>query len=331
MKVLIAGLGSIGRRHLRNLRKVGIQDVIAYRVRGNDIPEMDEHPLPVYGSLTTALAQKPDIVFVTNPTSLHLEVALAAARQGCHLFIEKPLSHTLKSVDELIDITTTNGSVAMVGCNFRFHPALQQIQRLLVAGSLGRVITARGHAGEFLPGWHPGEDWRLGYSARKELGGGVILTLIHELDYAYWLFGPVRKVFAQAGGWGGLDLNVEDTAEILLEHRSQSRVSIHLNYVQRPPTRTLEIIAERGTIQWDYQAGMVKWYDSETAHWEIWTEPPTFDRNTMFFDEVTHFIDCVTGRSAPLIPLTEAKAVLEIALAAKQSAEDDCSVTLKDS
>ena len=331
MKVLIAGLGSIGRRHLRNLRKVGIQDVIAYRVRGNDIPEMDEYPLPVYDSLTTALAQKPDIVFVTNPTSLHLEVALAAARQGCHLFIEKPLSHTLKSVDELIDIVTTHGSVAMVGCNFRFHPALQQIQRLLVAGSLGRVITARGHAGEFLPGWHPSEDWRLGYSARKELGGGVILTLIHELDYAYWLFGPVRKVFAQAGGWGGLDLDVEDTAEILLEHRSQSRVSVHLNYVQRPPTRTLEIIAERGTIQWDYQAGMVKWYDSETAHWEIWTEPPTFDRNTMFLDEVTHFIDCVTGRSAPLIPLTEAKAVLEIALAAKQSAEDDCSVTLKDS
>ena len=331
MKVLIAGLGSIGRRHLRNLRKVGIQDVIAYRVRGNDIPEMDEYPLPVYGSLTTALAQKPDIVFVTNPTSLHLEVALAAARQGCHLFIEKPLSHTLKSVDELIDIVTTNGSVAMVGCNFRFHPALQQIQRLLVAGSLGRVITARGHAGEFLPGWHPSEDWRLSYSARKELGGGVILTLIHELDYAYWLFGPVRKVFAQAGGWGGLGLDVEDTAEILLEHRSQSRVSVHLNYVQRPPTRTLEIIAERGTIQWDYQAGLVKWYDSETARWEIWTEPPTFDRNTMFLDEVTHFIDCVAGRSTPLIPLTEAKAVLEIALAAKQSAEEDCFVSLKDS
>jgi len=331
MKVLIAGLGSIGRRHLRNLRKVGIQDVIAYRVRGNDIPEMDEYPLPVYDSLTTALAQKPDIVFVTNPTSLHLEVALAAARQGCHLFIEKPLSHTLKSVDELIDIVTTHGSVAMVGCNFRFHPALQQIQRLLVAGSLGRVITARGHAGEFLPGWHPSEDWRLGYSARKELGGGVILTLIHELDYAYWLFGPVRKVFAQAGGWGGLGLDVEDTAEILLEHRSQSRVSVHLNYVQRPPTRTLEIIAERGTIQWDYQAGMVKWYDSETARWEIWTEPSTFDRNTMFLDEVTHFIDCVAGRSTPLIPLTEAKAVLEIALAAKQSAEEDCFVSLKDS
>ena len=331
MKVLIAGLGSIGRRHLRNLRKVGIQDVIAYRVRGNDIPEMDEYPLPVYDSLTTALTQKPDIVFVTNPTSLHLEVALAAARQGCHLFIEKPLSHTLKSVDELIDIVTTHGSVAMVGCNFRFHPALQQIQRLLVAGSLGRVITARGHAGEFLPGWHPSEDWRLSYSARKELGGGVILTLIHELDYAYWLFGPVRKVFAQAGGWGGLGLDVEDTAEILLEHRSQSRVSVHLNYVQRPPTRTLEIIAERGTIQWDYQAGMVKWYDSETARWEIWTEPPTFDRNTMFLDEVTHFIDCVAGRSTPLIPLTEAKAVLEIALAAKQSAEEDCFVSLKDS
>ena len=331
MKVLIAGLGSIGRRHLRNLRKVGIQDVIAYRVRGNDIPEMDEYPLPVYDSLTTALAQKPDIVFVTNPTSLHLEVALAAARQGCHLFIEKPLSHTLKCVDELIDIVTTHGSVAMVGCNFRFHPALQQIQRLLVAGSLGRVITARGHAGEFLPGWHPSEDWRLSYSARKELGGGVILTLIHELDYAYWLFGPVRKVFAQAGGWGGLGLDVEDTAEILLEHRSQSRVSVHLNYVQRPPTRTLEIIAERGTIQWDYQAGMVKWYDSETARWEIWTEPPTFDRNTMFLDEVTHFIDCVAGRSTPLIPLTEAKAVLEIALAAKQSAEEDCFVSLKDS
>lgn len=319
MRALVAGLGSAGRRHLRNLHALGVRDLLAFRVRGAPVEEVDALGVVEYRSLADALDRQPDVVFVTNPTDAHLTVALEAARRGCHLFIEKPLSDDLAGVDELIDVVREKRLVAMVGCNYRFNPALQRVKALLREDSIGRVITARAHAGEYLPGWHPGEDWRASYAARRDMGGGVILTQIHELDYLFWLFGDVSGVFALTGSWSGFDLDVEDAAEILLEFRQGLRASIHLDYVQRPRARSLELIAERGQVQWDFYSGLLRTYVADTGRWTEWSGPSFDRRNDTFIDELRHFLDCIERRSEPLIPLAEGRRVLEIALAAKRS------------
>lgn len=319
MKVLIAGLGSVGLRHLRNLHAVGVRDLMAFRVRGHHCDEVERLGVSVFGSLDRALDQQPDAVFVTNPTSAHLDVALAAAKRGCHLFIEKPLSHDLAGVDELIDVVRRRRLVALVGCNFRFHPALARIRRYLEERTIGPAITVRAHAGEYLPDWHPEEDWRAGYSARQDLGGGVILTVMHDLDYLCWLFGDITGVFALAGSWSGLQLGVEDAAEILVEYASGVRASIHLDYVQRPRTRTLEVIAERGTIRWDFYTGVLALYSADAGKWTEWAGPSFKERNEMYLDELRHFVDCIAGGCEPMIPVEEGRRVLEIALAAKRS------------
>jgi predicted dehydrogenase len=179
MKILIAGLGSIGRRHLRNLQALGVQlpNILLYRTGRSTLPDEELAGFQVETDLAIALAHKPSAVIVSNPTALHMDVAIPAAQAGCHLLIEKPISHSDQRVDELLAAVQKSGSRVLVGYHFRHHPGLQQVKSLLEQHEIGRPLSFHAHWGEYLPGWHPWEDYRQGYSARNTLGGGVILTL----------------------------------------------------------------------------------------------------------------------------------------------------------
>ncbi|MEJ5224507.1 MAG: Gfo/Idh/MocA family oxidoreductase, partial [Anaerolineales bacterium] len=258
MKFLIAGLGSIGRRHFRNLRALGENDIILYRTRKSTLPDDELAGFETFTDLNTALAQRPDAVFVANPTALHLDVALPAARAGIHLFLEKPVAGALdERVAALRDAVARSGSRVLVGFQFRFHPTLQKAADLLHSGALGQVLTARAHWGEYLPNWHPWEDYRQTYAARADLGGGVIATLTHPLDYLRWLLGEVSALWSFNGHISPLALDVEDAAEMGLRFASGALGSVHVNYVQRPPVHRLEIVGTHGTLRWDNSDGVL--------------------------------------------------------------------------
>jgi predicted dehydrogenase len=146
-RVLIAGLGSIGRRHLRNLRQLGIHDIWLYRTKPEPVNEAPE--LPVLTNLDQALATQPDVVLVSNPTAHHLAVALPAAHAGCHLFIEKPLSHSWDGVEELLSVIQDQHLLALIGFDLRFDPGLCQIKNLLEEGSIGRVVAIQSQVGQY--------------------------------------------------------------------------------------------------------------------------------------------------------------------------------------
>jgi predicted dehydrogenase len=196
MKILIAGLGSIGRRHLRNLRTLGQEDVVLYRTHQATLPDAELGDLPTFTEQSLALDEKPDSVIIANPTALHLDVAIAAAKAGAALLIEKPISDGLAGLGEIQSALNLSGKPAMVGFHFRFHPVLNQVKALLESGQLGKPLSARAHWGEYLPDWHPWEDYRRSYAARADLGGGVVNTLSHPLDYLRWLLGEVESVSA---------------------------------------------------------------------------------------------------------------------------------------
>jgi len=160
MKYLVAGLGSIGRRHLRNLLALGERDIIFYRSRLSTLPDDELAGFPVETNLGAGLAHRPDAVIVANPTALHLAVAIPAAEAGCHLFLEKPVSHSLERLDDLRTAVRRGGGRVLVGFQFRFHPTLQIAARLLAESAIGRPVAARAHWGEYLPNWHPWEDYR---------------------------------------------------------------------------------------------------------------------------------------------------------------------------
>lgn len=323
MKFLIVGCGSIGQRHLNNLKNITTGEIIAYRTRKKKVTKLEnELHVKAYSNLAEALSQNPDTVLVTNPTSLHIQTALSAARQGCHIFIEKPISHTLGGIDELINIVHKKNLVVLVGCNLRFHPCLQFIKKLLDEKRIGKVVSARVQMGQYLPDWHPWEDYRNMYSAHQSLGGGIILDAIHELDYISWLLGDVTKVFSFSDKLSDLDIDTEDVAEILLQFKTGAIAEVHLDYVQRYPSRSCEIIGDEGSIILDINNGTVKIYTAEKMEWEFFEQPKNYNMNQTYIDEMVHFVRCIEGKEKTLISITNGLNVLKIALATKESAKN---------
>lgn len=305
MRTLIAGFGSIGRRHLRNLKALGETDFVLLRSSHSTLPLDEIAGIPVESDLAAALAHQPDAVVIANPTALHLEVAIPAAKAGCSILMEKPLSHSLERVDELRAALQSGGGKLLVGFQFRFHPGLRKVDSLLKAGEIGRPLSVRVHWGEFLPNWHPWEDYRSSYAARPELGGGVVLTLSHPLDYLLWLMGNVQTVSSFGQVIPELEIPVNALAEINLRFASGATGSVHLDYIQQPPAHTLEVIGTAGTIRWDNADGALMVYRADQLTWEHISPPEGFDRNWLFMEEARHLMDVAHGKAEPLVTLED--------------------------
>lgn len=328
MRFLIVGCGSIGRRHLLNLRALGYSEIDVYsrdRLRGEALER--ELEVRAFYDLDEALGRQPDTVFITNPTALHAPAAMRAAQAGCHLFIEKPLSGSLEGIEALSAEVKRRRLVAMVGYNLRFHVGLQRIKQTIEAQKIGRVLFARAQAGQYLPDWRPGKDYRCNYSARAELGGGVVLDLSHEIDYLYWLFGPAASVTAAMKTLGSLAVDVEDFAALVVEFRSGPHAEIHLDCLQPMPQRDCQIVGEEGALSWDYYAGTLKLKARNQGEQDI-LSLPNYDRNEMYLGEIKHFLACTLGREEPLISIDQGRDVLALALAAKESARQQRTVYL---
>jgi len=259
---------------------------------------------------------------------MHLDTALAAARVGCHLFLEKPVSHTLEGLDELAELVEEQSLKVQVGFQFRFFPVFQKIKKVLERGDLGRVVSAHAHWGEYLPGWHPWEDYRASYSAREDMGGGVVLTLCHPFDYLRWMLGEAEVVSAAGGQLSDLETDTEDVALVSLRFENGAVGSVYLDYVSKPPKHTLQIIGTKGRIEWDADYGSAKIYTDDGRGFETISPGKFFERNEMFLAEVADFLDCIQHDRKPVCHLHDGIRALDIALTAKSFLEKNREVAL---
>ncbi len=327
MKFLIAGLGSVGRRHFRNLIALGEKDIVLLRTRKATLPDDELAGYPVETDLQEALQKhKPEAVIVSNPTAFHLDVAIPAAETGCALLLEKPLSHSMQRMDQLEEAVRKSGSKVLVAFQFRFHPGLVRAKQLIEAGEIGRIVSAHVHYGEYLPAWHPWEDYRKGYAARADLGGGVVLTQCHSLDYLPWLVGKVASVWGFTGKLGDLEVDVEDTAKIGLRFASGALGSLHLDYNRQPTVHTFDIAGTQGTIKWDLADGATRIYRAEKKDWETDPLPAGWERNVMFLEQMKHFVAIVRGEVEPACPLEDGIRVQRLVEAVHESQRSGCVV-----
>jgi len=319
MKILIAGLGSIGRRHFRNLIALGEKDIALLRSHHATLSDDELAGYPVETNLNDALKKhKPDAVIISNPTALHLDIAIPCANAGCSILIEKPISNSLDQIDQLESALGQGGGRLLVGFQFRFHPTLQKAAQLLKENSIGKPLSFHIQWGEYLPNWHPWEDFKQGYAARSDLGGGVILTLTHPLDYLRMMLGDVDSLWAFTSA-SNLGLEVEDAAEIGLKMKSGAIGSVHLDYNQQPPSHRWEIVGSKGTMRWDNASGDLDVFSAEKKDWIIYHPPAGFERNVMFTEEMKHFISIVQKKEVPICTLDDGKQALRLALAAHES------------
>lgn len=294
MKAGIIGLGSIARKHLKALREV-CPEAGAYAWRRDRRAPAEEGVANVF-SREELLAVRPDFIIVSNPTACHYDTVRDLAGTGVPLFIEKPLFDALYPLPELKQQT-------YVACNLRFLDCLRFVRERL-AGR--RVNEVNAYCGSYLPGWRPGTDWRRGYSANRELGGGVHIDLIHEIDYLYWLFGrpqAVSKVFRNVSS---LEINACDYANYCMKYPNFA-VSVVLNYYRRDHKRTLEVVFEDATWEVDLLRNRVRCGD------EVLFEGSGTVADT-YREQMRYFIGSL-GRDGGLNPVEEAYEVLKICLA----------------
>lgn len=334
MKILMIGLGSIGQRHLRNIKRVLGEEaeILAYRVRGlqrtfsdtmqirDKVSLEEEYHIRSFASLKEALLEKPGLAFITNPTNMHIPCAIQCAKAGCHLFLEKPISDSLEGIDELQKTAQDMGIKIFVGYQNRFHPAICAVKEVLEAGSLGKILSVHSVVGERLTTMHTYEDYKETYMARKDMGGGVVTNqLVHEMDYLYYLFGRPVSVYALGGTIGNLGIDVEDNCDALfLMENGAERVcvNVHADFYQSPPSRFVKVIGEKGQIEADLINGTLKKTVSDVTEHTAFTE---FVRNDMFIEELKLFLSCVKEGGKEAITLEDGIVSLKMAMAIKES------------
>ncbi len=285
--ILVVGAGSVGERHLRNLLALGYGNLVVYRQRNLPFRTLDPGLVRVVTDFAEALALRPKAAFITSPTAQHLPQALACAEAGLHLLVEKPLSHTAEGLERLKAVAAQRGVYVHVGYMMRFHPLVQELKAIIDEGRYGRLLSFTTRWGEYLPNWHPWEDYRTSYAARKELGGGAALTLSHDLDLALWLVpSPPTRHHALPNRASALEVDVEAGMDFLLQFADGTTGHVHLNFFEQPATRYLHFAFERGTARFDYYANALK---ISTPDGEAVRSQEGFDRNQLFVDQTVHF------------------------------------------
>ena len=320
MKVLVIGYGAIGRRHVKNLLENTNLEIIIY-TRRDDLDSLKRKNVKTYRSLKKCLSEKPDIGFITNETAYHIPIAIKLAKAGLDLFIEKPLSDSMKGIPTLMQIVKQKKLVTQMGCNLRFHKCIIKIRQLINQKKIGKVVSIQSENGSYLPDWHPHEDYRKGYAGDRKLGGGIILTMIHDIDYLYWMFGNPKSIFSVSGKFSDLDISAEDYCSSIIEFKNNITAELHLDFFQRPEFRSCKIKGTKGIIYWNSDKNEVRLFRNRKKMWETVLTLKKFQRNEMYIDEIMHFLKCVKSRQKSINNLDEGIETMKIALAMKTSSK----------
>ncbi len=323
MRILIIGPGSIGSRHLRNLLSLGYDQLSV--VSRSGVLQNEFSNLPVYTSISGALASNSfDVAIICSPTSNHsddLRKLLDAKINK--IYLEKPVSHSLEHMDELKELATTNGANITVGFDLHFDPGMQRVKHLITENTIGKVVSVNAVVGQYLPDWRPQQDYRIGMSAKKESGGGVMLDLIHEFDYLLWLMGSVDKISCQYSYTGALEIATEDVCDVLLRFKSRATGTIHLDYLQQKLVRNCMITGTEGSICWNLADRLVTWIDFSKNENQFSYE--NFDRNDRFIQIMKSFLQNESDER--LTNFEQGIESLKLVIAAKYSSEHDVFVS----
>lgn len=317
MKALVVGYGSIGKRHVKNLLTLSNIEIIIFTNRKDE----NLKKCKVFNSLEKCLKEEPDFAIISNVTNLHVKTAIKLANKGIDLFIEKPLSNNMKNIKKLQTIVKRKKIITMIGCNLRFHDAIKKIKEIINSKEIGRVISIKVENGSYLPDWHSNENYQRSYAGRSDLGGGVVLTCIHEIDYLYWIFGQIKEVFSITAKLSDLKITADDSSSIIIKFKSNVIGEVHLDYYQRPKIRSCKIIGTKGTLYWDSNLNTVKTYNIKQQKWISKLKESKKDENYIFLDEIKHFLNSVNNRKNTINPLQEGIKTLDISLKILESSK----------
>ena len=321
MKTLLVGCGSIGSRHLRNLRHLGLGPVACFDVDpSRAAAAARDHEATAFTTLDAALAWSPTIAIVCTPTDTHLDVARRCLANAAHVFVEKPLSHRVDGLEAFEAAAVSSGRVVLVACNMRFHAGVRSVRETVASGRIGKPQIIRAHFAHYLPNWRPTTDYQQTYSADGRRGGGIVLEAIHEIDYVRLLDGDLVDVHAAGGSYGNLSMSGEDVAVVTARTIGGAFVQLSLDCLRPLKSRGCEVIGSEGSVRWLSEGRqperlVVEWSNRDGSKREEILRDDTYDGNAMYRAELEHFLSCVNTAAQPEQDVHAAAHALRIALA----------------
>ena len=290
---LVIGSGNIAKRHIRNLRYLYPNaEVVCCSTSGRQLKPSDVGATNIACSVQEVILRKPDVAIVASSANLHLSHAKPLVAAGVPVLIEKPICVELNELYQFRLHEIKNKVV--VGYNMRFMPAAKAVKQIIDTGTLGRITTVFVEVGQYLPDWRPESDYRIGVSAKKKLGGGALLELSHELDYLNWLFGNFDEVFAKMSRSNLLEIDVEDTVDALITRQDSSVFYVHLDFLQRYPSRSFKAVGAQGTLTWNVLNNEVVLYGPNALS-EIIYSDSNYNRNDMYIEQLRAFLAFASG------------------------------------
>lgn len=328
MDFLIVGYGSIGRRHAKNLITLGQNVSICTRSERN-LRDSQEDGYDTYPDFEKAIKIDPDGVLICTPPSTHIDLARRSLEAGSNVFIEKPISDSLDGIDSLDELAREKGLITQVGYNLRFSPGLRKLKELIDSNRYGRPFHLRATIGQYLPFWRPNIDYRDCYTGKKELGGGLLMELSHEIDYVLWLLGKPKSVFCKTSKISDLDITSKDSADIIISFHSGTTANIHLDFLRKDYCRNCEVICQEGTLMWRFDPA------SDKNGLELRQDDPKdskkvtsrllldsdFNTNDMYMKEIQMFMDSIETDTILGPDIDSSTLALRVVLAAYSSSE----------
>ena len=303
MKVLIIGLGSIALKHIKALQELYPSVVIYALRRKGELSKKLEGVIEVF-NINDIEVDTLSFILISNPTAVHYQTIKEVIAYKKPLFIEKPLFSDLsKEANELVTKVEKQETPTYVACNLRFLECIAKVKELIVGKRINEVNV---YCGSYLPDWRPNVDFRKVYSANKEMGGGVHIDLIHELDYVYWLFGAPIHTQSFFSNKSSLNITAYDYANYLWEYDDFS-VSVVLNYYRRDRKRTLEILTDEGTYLVDLLRNNIS-YNDEIIFQSRQVSLETYTAQMQFF------VEEILNKQTKFNTIVEGYKVLELCL-----------------
>ena len=312
LKVCMIGLGSIGSRHLNNIQQVLNENDVMFQIdalRSNkklqniEIERVLKHQ---YYKIED-LPDDYDVIFIANPTALHYDTIYQVLNKTKHMFIEKPVFDN--DLYDLHKLQFNPNSVYYVACPLRHKSIIQYVKEKVVPNE--NIVSCRIISSSYLPNWRKGIDYRQIYSAKESLGGGVTKDLIHEWDYAIYLFGKPKDIYNIKGHFSNLEIDSDDVSVYIAKYEKML-LEIHLDYIGQKEERVLQLFANDKRIDVDLIHDELNEYQNNSVIKKI-----TFDKEDLYLNEMRYFFDCVAGRKKNINSIADAYATLKIALGDK--------------
>ena len=325
MKISVIGCGSIGKRHIRNLSNLednSINNITVYDINSESFDSIkDIQNIKITQNINEVYENASGII-IANPNHLHSKYALEALENNCNIMVEKPFSHSLTHINEILEIAQNKNLVVKTAYMLRFYEPMIKLKEIIDKKILGKIYSANIMCGNYLPDWRPHLDYRKNYGAKKNQGGGIILDATHEINYARYLLGEVKKVSCFASKLSNLEIDTEDVASINLIFENECIANIHLDYLQHNYNRNCTIVCEKGTLIWNFIGHQLDIYEKETKKWINIIKLKDYDFNNTYIEEIKDFISLIKLNRNNYYDTIDGINDLKIALASLESAKN---------